>query len=111
MPRATRNTNTNSGNEVSAPPKWNRWLNTSALTPRAAKYDSTTVAIRMTGATTARSSSARITNTTSRMSGMITSRSCVAAWLMSRLTAVVPPTWRVRAGTACTAARTLPIVV
>ncbi len=72
MPRATRNTKTNSGNEVSAPPKPKTWSNTSALTPSAAANDSTTVAISMIGAISARSSSARMRNTTARMTGMIT---------------------------------------
>ena len=81
MPSATRNTNTNSGNEVSAPPNPNTWLKKKALTPRAAAKDSTTVAVRISGATSARSSSARMMNTTTRMSGMMMLRSCADARL------------------------------
>ena len=110
MPSATRNTNTNSGNEVSAPPKSNTWSKNSALTPSAAANDSTTVAISMTGATSARSSSARMTNTTTRTIGMIRFRSCAAARWTSRLTAVLPPTSASAPGTACTAARTRSMV-
>src|SRR6266487_4599785 len=63
MPRATRNTKVHSGNEVSAPAKWNRWLKTRELTPSAAPNDSTTVAASSSGATSARSTSPRITGT------------------------------------------------
>src|SRR5580658_9896545 len=110
MPRATRKTKTNSGNELSALPKRNTWLKNSALTPSAAEYDSTTVAISMIGAITARSSSPRIRNTRSKIMGMITSRSWSAAVAMSRVTAVLPPTIACAPGTACTAVRTSPIV-
>src|SRR5271163_1703267 len=106
MPRATRKTKTNSGNELSALPKRNTWLKNSALTPSAAEYESTTVAISMIGAITARSSSPRIRNTRSKVMGMITSRSWSAAVAMSRVTAVLPPTIACAPGTACTAVRT-----
>src|ERR1039457_4911226 len=76
MPRATRNTNTNSGKDVSAPPNLNTLLKKRALTPSAAANDSTTVAMSINGATTARSSRARMTNTTARTSGMMAFRSC-----------------------------------
>ena len=66
MPSATRNTNTNSGNEVSAPPKLNTWVKTKALTPSAAAKDSTTVTISTIGATIARSSRPRMMNTTTQ---------------------------------------------
>src|SRR5437773_12438186 len=49
MPRATRNTNANSGKVVSAPPNPNTWLKKKALTPRAATNESTTVAVRISG--------------------------------------------------------------
>ena len=111
MPSATRNTKTNSGNEVSAPPKPKTWSKTSALTPSAATNDSTTVAISISGATIARSSSARMRNTTTRTTGMIRFRSCAAARWTSRLIAVLPPTSASAPGTACTAARTRSIVV
>src|SRR6266540_3253727 len=106
MPSATRNTNTNSGNEVSAPAQPKTWSNTSALIPSAAPKDSTTVAISTSGATSARSSNARITNTTASTIGMITFRSRVEARWMSRLIALPPPTLASAPGTACTAART-----
>jgi hypothetical protein len=83
MPRATRKTKTNGGNELSALPKWNTWLKNRALTPSAAEYESTTVAISMIGAITARSSSPRIRNTRITMTGMSTSRSWSAAVAMS----------------------------
>src|SRR5215470_14642589 len=111
MPRATRNTNTNSGKEVSAPPNPNTWLKKKALTPRAAANDSTTVAVRITGATSARSNNARITSTTTRMSGMMRFRSCADARATSRLIAVLPPTSALAPGTACTAERTRSIVL
>src|SRR5215472_7403823 len=47
MPRATRNTNEYSGNEVSAPPNPNTWLKHKALTPRVAANESTTVLVRI----------------------------------------------------------------
>ena len=78
MPRATRKTKTNKGTTVRAL-KPNTLSNTTALTPSAATNDSTTVAIRITGAKTALSSRPRMMNTTSRISGMITLRSCVEA--------------------------------
>ncbi len=106
MPSATRNTNTNSGSEVSAPAKPNTCLNSSALRPRAAVNDSTTVAIRTSGATTARSSSIRIRNTTSSTTGMISRLSEDAARAVSSTIAVPPPTWASAPGTACTASRT-----
>src|SRR5215471_16277793 len=110
MPRATRNTNTNSGNEVSAPPKLNTLSKNSALTPSVAANDSTTVAMSITGATSARSSRARMTNTTSRTIGMIRFRSCADARCTSRLTAVLPPTIALAPGMACTASRVRSIV-
>ena len=56
---------------MSAPPNPNTWLKKKALTPRAAANESTTVAVRINGATSARNSSPRMTNTTTRMSGMM----------------------------------------
>ena len=78
MPSATRNTNTNSGIDTSAPANENRWRNASADRPSAVVKDSTTVPISTSGATTARSSSARMISTTSSTSGMIKFRSRVA---------------------------------
>src|SRR6516162_3386417 len=105
MPRATRNTYTSSGKEVSAPPKPNTWSKKNALTPSAAANDSTTVAVRISGATSARSKIARMTNTTARISGSSSLLSWVAARATSRLTAVWPPTraWPPRNGGAGTA--------
>ena len=101
---------TYSGNEVSAPPNPNTWLKKNALTPRAAANESTTVAIRISGATSARSSRARMTSTTARISGMTRLRSCASARCSSRVVAVVPPTTALAPGTACTADRTRSIV-
>ena len=56
MPRATRNTKTNSGTEVSAPANPNTWLKNSEDMPSAAPNDSTTVTMSTSGATIARSS-------------------------------------------------------
>ena len=64
---------------MSAPPNPNTWLKKNALTPRAAANDSTTVAVRISGATSARSSSMRMISTTARMSGMMRLRSCADA--------------------------------
>ena len=95
---------------MSAPPKPNTWLKKNALTPSAAANDSTTVAVRISGATSARNSSMRMISTTARMSGMMRLRSCADARATSRLTAVAPPTRALAPGTACTAARTRSIV-
>jgi hypothetical protein len=76
---------------VSAPPKPNRWLKKKALTPSAAANDSTTVAVRISGATSARSSSMRMMNTTARMSEMMTLRSCADVRSTSRALAVAAP--------------------
>src|ERR1700733_9275961 len=96
MPRATRKTNTNSGNDVSSAPKLNTLLKNSALTPRAAAKDSTTVAISRTGATKARSSSIRMTKTTARVIGMISVLSCAAARLDVEVDRGIPADERVR---------------
>ena len=92
MPNATRNTKANSGNDGSALAKWNTWLNTNAHTPSVAMNESTTVAMRITGAISARSTTANTSRITSRMIGMISARSCREASCTSRLTADWPPT-------------------
>ena len=91
MPSATRNAYTSSGKVVSAPPKPKTWVKKKALTPSAAANDSTTVAVRISGATSARSRMAKITNTTARISGRTSVLSCAAARATSRLIAVSPP--------------------
>src|SRR5215467_11253348 len=111
MPRATRNTYTSSGKVVSAPPKPNTWSKKNALTPRAAANDSTTVAVRISGATSARSKIARMTSTTPRISGNSSLLSCAEARLTSRMTAVWPPTRAWPPGTACTLERTRSMVL
>ena len=78
MPRATRNTNTNSGIAVSAPAKPNTCRNTNADSPSAAPNDSTTVPMSRSAATTERSSNPRMIITTTSTSGMIRFRSLVA---------------------------------
>ena len=105
MPSATRKMNANSGNAGSAFAKWNTWLKKTALTPSAAANDSTTVAIRISGATSARSTIARTIRITSSTSGMIRLRSCREASCTSRLTADWPPTSASAPGTAPTACR------
>src|ERR1700722_5572618 len=107
MPRATRNTKTNSDTEVSAPAKPNTCAKNSEEMPSAAAKDSTTVAMSMSGATIARSSSPKMMSTTPRISGMSKSRSCVAALSTSLLMAVPPPTLASAPGIACTVARIL----
>ena len=78
MPSATRNTNANSGIELSAPANPNTYLKNTAERPSEPKYDRMTVPISSTGATTARSSRARMISTTTSTSGMITLRSRMA---------------------------------
>ena len=65
---------------MSAPPKLNTLLKKSALIPRDAANDSTTVRISMIGATSARRSRARMTNTTAKMIGMIRFLSCASGF-------------------------------
>ena len=84
MPRATRNTNANSGNPGSDPAKPKTYSKSRAEMPSAAPKESTTVAIRISGATSARSSPMRISSTTTRTSGMITQLSRSEAILVSR---------------------------
>ena len=84
MPSATRNTKANSGNPGSDPAKPKTYSKSSAEMPSAAPNDSTTVAIRMSGASSARSRPMRISSTTSSTSGMITQLSRTEAILVSR---------------------------
>ena len=84
MPRATRKTKANSGNDASAPANPKTYSNNSTEMPIAAPNDSTTVAIRISGAVRARSSMTRISSTTSSTIGMITRLSRVEATLVSR---------------------------
>src|SRR4029079_19749333 len=105
MPSATRNTNTNNGNDASAPANPNTYLNSSELMPRAAPKDSTTVATRISGAVTARSRTIRTSSTTSSTIGMITRLSRWDAFSTSSRNAVAPPTSASEPGTACTALR------
>jgi hypothetical protein len=81
-----------------------------ALTPRAAAKESTTVAVRINGATSARSNSPRMTSTTTRMSGTMRLRSCAEARSTSSAVAVTPPTRASAPGTAWTADRTRSMV-
>ena len=110
MPRATRNTNTNNGQDAAVPSKPRTCSKISPLMPTAAPYESTTVRSRHTGATIARSSTHRISSTTASTSGMTTLLSRVAASFMSSQTAVWPPTTASAPETECTAARTRSIV-
>src|SRR4029079_1393438 len=105
MPSATRNTNTNNGNDASAPANPNTYLNSSELMPRAAPKDSTTVATRISGAVTARSRTIRTSSTTSSTIGMITRLSRLDAFSTSSRNAVAPPTSASEPGSACTALR------
>ncbi|MNW56713.1 hypothetical protein D3C74_344460 [compost metagenome] len=91
---------------MSAPSNPNTYVNTSALTPRAAVNDSTTVATRMSGAVIARRSSARMTRTVSRMIGMMSMLSAAEARWTSSVIALAPPTRASASGTAWTASRT-----
>ena len=84
MPRATRNTNANSGNPGSEPANPNTNSNNSAEMPSAAPNDRITVPIRMSGAVSALSRPTRIRNTTTRTIGMITLLSRVEATFVSR---------------------------
>jgi len=94
MPRATRNTNANSGNPGSAcakpelfskiPTRVKTSVKISVEIPRAAPNESTTVPIRISGASSDRSSRIRISSTTTRTIGMITLLSRIDAVLVSR---------------------------
>ena len=74
----------NSGNPGSEPAKPKTYSKSSAERPSAAPKDSTTVAIRISGATSARSRTMRISRTTASTSGMITLLSRSLAILVSR---------------------------
>ncbi len=84
MPSATRNTKAKSGKPGSDPANPKTYSKSSAEMPSAAPKDSTTVAIRISGATSARSRPMRMSSTTPSTSGMITLLSRSEAILVSR---------------------------
>ena len=84
MPRATRNTKANNGNDGSEPAKPKTYLNSRAEMPSAAPNERITVPTRISGATIARSSPIKISSTTTRTIGMITTLSRFDAILVSR---------------------------